>query len=86
MAGRYRSWVVRAWSRDERDAVRLTIEEIRSGRLIELWGERAAEIEGLISAAAIAATIGDGGPHSESPEYPARAETAETAEARPSSQ
>lgn len=53
MAHRYRSWVVRAWSRDERGAVRLTIEEIHSGRLVELWGERAAEIEGLISAASI---------------------------------
>lgn len=55
MARRYRSWVVRAWSRDERGAVRLTIEEIRSGRLVELWGERAAEIGGFISAASLAA-------------------------------
>lgn len=59
MAHRYRSWVVRAWSRDERGAVRLTIEEIRSGRLVELWGERAAEIGGLISAASPAASNGD---------------------------
>jgi hypothetical protein len=83
MARRYRSWVVRAWSRDGQGAVRLTIEEIRSGRLVELWGERAAEIGGLISAASVTATNGDDGPDCESSE--ALAGTG-TAASRPSSQ
>lgn len=68
MAHRYRSWVVRAWSRDERGAVRLTIEEISSGRLVELWGERAAEIGGLISAASLATSCGDDGLDLEPPD------------------
>ena len=78
MARRYRSWVVRAWSRDERGAVRLTIEEIRSGRLVELWGERAAEIEGFISAASLAARNDDDRLDPEPPESLAMAEGAAT--------
>jgi hypothetical protein len=64
VAARYSSWVVRAWTRDERGTVRLTIEEVRSGRLVELRGERAADIEGVISAAYVGAANGstDGGP------------------------
>jgi hypothetical protein len=78
MAGRYRSWVVRSWSRDEQCAVRLTIEEVRSGRLVELWGERAAEIEEVISAASVPAAIGEGGPGSEPPESLPKAEAIAT--------
>ena len=78
MVRRYRSWVVRSWSRDERGAVRLTIEEVRSGQLVELCGERAAEIEGVISAASITETNGDDSPDPESPESLAMAERAAT--------
>jgi len=78
MARRYRSWVVRAWSRDGQGAVRLTIEEIRSGRLVELWGERAAEIGGLISAASLAASNGDDWLDPEPSDPPAEAGQAAT--------
>jgi hypothetical protein len=61
MAEGYTSWVVRAWSRDELGTVRLTIEEVRSGQLVELWGEDAAEIEGVISAAFAVPARGDAG-------------------------
>jgi hypothetical protein len=62
MADRYRSWVVRAWSRDGTGVVRMAIEEVRSGLLVELRGERAAEIEGLISAASVRAGSSDAAP------------------------
>ena len=73
MADRYRSWVIRAWSRDERGVVRVAIEEVRSGLLVELRGERAAEIEDLISAASIVAERGDAAPQSDPATAPAAA-------------
>ncbi len=50
--GRYRSYVVRSWGEDGgREAVRVLVEEIRSGRQIELRGEAAASLAAGVAAA-----------------------------------
>lgn len=56
----YRSYVVRAWSRgrDAEHATRVAIEEVQSGRQVELRGERAAEVSARILAA-LASDSGD---------------------------
>ncbi|HEX5826694.1 MAG TPA: hypothetical protein VFY23_04180 [Candidatus Limnocylindrales bacterium] len=52
MNGRYQAWVIRAWALGPRGEDRLTIEEVESGRVVELHGPHAAEISGVISTAA----------------------------------
>jgi hypothetical protein len=56
----YRSYVIRVWSRgrDGEQATRVGIEEVQSGRQIELRGEPAADVGARISAA-LASGSGD---------------------------